>query len=177
MTGAPRERSGCLIALYALFAVGLFVLVLGALTAYVALRSPQGQKVVEAAKQGMSWILEAQRAPGTAELREAGCDTALVTNLSDATEVFKELMPEQAHRELEEGAMAQQLEHDMVICVVGRMMLAPPGCSELARIYAIAADAPSESFIVRVQRQGHDAAACQGLYDGEGEFIESIEDK
>jgi hypothetical protein len=176
MTDAPRERSGCLIALYALFAVGLFVLVIGALTAYVALRSPQGQKVVEAAKQGMSWILEAQRAPGTAELREAGCATALVTSLSDAAEIFSELMPEQAQRELEQGEGARQLEHDMVVCVVGRMTLAPPDCSGVARIYAAAPGSPSESFIVRVQRQGNDAATCQGLYDAEGELIESMED-
>jgi hypothetical protein len=177
MTDAPRKRSGCLIALYALFGVGLFVLVIGALAAYVALRSPQGQKVVEAMKQGMSWIMEAQRAPGTAELREAGCDTALVTSPSDAAEAFRELMPEQARKGLEERETAPQLEHDMVICVVGRMTLASPDCSALARIYAAATGSPSESFIVRVQRQGHDDAACQGLYDGEGEFIESIEDE
>jgi len=177
MTDAPKRRSGCMIALYSLFALGLFILVFGGLAGYVALKSPEGRKAVEAVKQSIGWIVEAQRAPGTAELREAGCETAFVTSLGAATEAFKDFMPEQARKELEDGEAARRLDQVMLICAVGRLTASPPECSELARIYATSIEFPPESYLVRVQRQGRNDAICQGLYDSEGRFLENIDDE
>jgi hypothetical protein len=166
-----------MITLYILFGLGLFVLVFGGLAGYVALKSPQGRKLVEAAKQSIGWIVEAQQAPGTAELREAGCDTALITSLGAATEAFREFIPEQARKKLEDAETAQQLERVMLICVVTRMTVSLPECSELAQIYAATIDSPPESYIVRVQRQGRNDVECQGIYDNEGRLVQSIEDE
>jgi hypothetical protein len=77
--GGPKERSGCLVALYVVLGLGVLLIVIAGIGSWLFLRSEEGQRVLEAARQGVEWAEDAAQAPGTAELRESGCETAMVT--------------------------------------------------------------------------------------------------
>ncbi len=98
----PPKRSGCMVAVYVLFGVGLFVLVGGGIATWLFLQTEQGQKIVEVVKQGTEWMTEASRAPGTAELRDAGCEMALVSEMSKAFDHFLKLQPDGEQKSVHE---------------------------------------------------------------------------
>lgn len=175
---APRKRSGCMVALYVLFGVGLFVVVAGGIATWLFLQSEQGQKVLQVAREGAEWAVTASQAPGTEELRGAGCDAAMVSDAGSAFDVFMTLIPEAGKRqeiraELE-GQTGQGNLDDLliVICTVPRFSAgAPPRCDDLARTYSSAVDTVPDSFYVLVMKQGQDAPSCQGIYSPAGELL------
>jgi hypothetical protein len=175
----PPKRSGCLVALYVLFGVGLFIVVAGGLALYVFLQSERGQQVVQVVKDGAEWLTVATQAPGTPELREAGCETAMVSSAISAFEVFSVFVPDEGKREeirsqLEQDAGGYDLEElELVICALPRFGGQAPPCDEIARTYASAVPAVPDSFYVLVVRQGADAPACQGIYSPDGTLLES----
>jgi hypothetical protein len=172
----PPKRSGCMVTVYVLFGVGLFVLVAGGIATWVFLQTEQGQKVVEVVKQGAEWMTEATQAPGTAELRDAGCEMALVSEMSKAFDLFMTLLPdeEQKREVLEQMEAAGNLqERLLVMCTLPRTGLADPDCGGLARTYAEAVPTAPDSFFLVVVQPGDDAPSCQGVYSTDGTLLET----
>jgi hypothetical protein len=173
----PRKRSGCLVALYVLFGIGLFIVVAGGIGIWVFLQTEQGQKVMQVAKSGAEWITVASTAPGTEELRGAGCETAMVGNAGSALDVFMILIPEEEKQaELREQLSMQAGEGNLddlllVICTLPRFTVSAPACEDLARTYSSAVEDEPDSFYVMVMQQGQDAPTCQGIYDPDGMLL------
>ena len=170
----PPKRSGCRLALYTIFGLGLFAIVAVGIALWLFLESEQGQRVVEAAKQGASWMTEASQAPGTAELREAGCSNALVSEMSKAIDTFMSFLPDETQKSelLEEMESAGGLETQwLVMCSLSPLGAAEPDCGELARTYADAVPSAPESFLLVVLRQGDDAPSCRGIYSADGTLV------
>ena len=172
----PPKRPGCRQALYAIFGLGLFVIVAVGIALWLFLESEQGERVVEAAKQGASWITEASQAPGTAELREAGCNNALISEMSKAIGVFRAFLPDETQKIefLEEMESADGLETQLlVMCSLPPLGVDEPDCGELARTYADAVPSAPERFLLVVLRQGDDAPTCRGIYSTDGTMLET----
>jgi hypothetical protein len=177
----PPQRSGCMVALYVLFGVGLLAFLVGGVSLYFFLQSEQGQQFVKVVRDGAEWITVASQAPGTEELRGEGCETAMVSSASAAFNVFSVFIPE----EDKQAELREQLERDaggydldellLVICALPRFSPQTPQCDQLARTYSSAvADVP-DSFYVLAMQQGQDAPSCQGIYAPDGTLLESPE--
>ena len=170
--GARDQRSGCLTVVYVV--LGLFALT--ALTFGVGtcmfVRSDTGQKVIRTAREGFSAVREASSAPGTKELRDAGCEIAMVMAFSRMIEVLKEIVPEGA----EQPSVEQFPGNGTVImCQLGPGAIDPPDCAEVARTYGSAVQDAAPRFGVIVQEAGNRKARCQGTYARDGQFIEPLE--
>jgi hypothetical protein len=176
--GEPQKRSGCIVALYVLFGIGLFVLVAGGLSTYFFLQSEQGQKILQVAKDGAEWVTVASQAPGTEELREAGCEAAMISDAGSAVDIFMTLIPEpgkQAEIREELEAQAGQTSLDellLVICTLPRFNVNSPRCEELARTYGDAVSTAPLSFYVLVVAQGRDEPSCQGMFAPDGRLLD-----
>lgn len=173
--GLPK-RSGCQLALYTIFGVGLLVVVAIGIAVWLFLESEEGQQVVEAAKQGASWITEASQAPGTAELREAGCNNALVSEMSQAIDVFVGFLHDETQKSelLEEMKSARGLDTQrLVMCSLSPIGGTEPDCGALARTYADAVPSAPEHFLLVVLREGDDAPTCRGIYSTDGTLVEA----
>ena len=177
MDGEPRKRSGCRIVLYALFGIGLFVVVAGSITAYFFFQSEQGKQLLQVARDGAQWLATASKAPGTAELRDAGCEAAMVSDAAAALDVFMTLVPEEQKRQeirqsVEQRAGSTHLDElTLVICTLPRFSTRHLACEDLARTYGQAVSTAPESFFVLVIQQGADAPACQGTYTRDGTAV------
>lgn len=174
---APRKRSGCMVALYVLFGVGLFVVVAGGIATWIFLQSEEGQKVLKVAREGTEWVVTASQAPGTEELRGAGCEAAMVSDAGSAFKVFSTLLPDpQKEEEIRTQLEAQTGQGSLddlliVICTVPRLSTSQPRCDDLARTYSSAVDQVPDSFYVLVMKQGQNAPSCQGIYSPAGELL------
>lgn len=176
-----KKRSGCLVALYVLFGIGLLGIVVGGIAIWAFLQTEEGQKVWKVARDGAEWVVAASQAPGTEQLREAGCEGAMVSDAGSALDIFMTLIPEAEKQEQVKEELAREAgegnldELLMVVCTLGRFTVSEPGCAELARTYASGVDAPPDSFFVIVMKQGQDAPSCQGIYDAEGTLLREPE--
>jgi len=177
MQTGKQERSGCLIAIYSLFAIGVFVLLAGGASVYFFLRSEQGRQILDAAEKGAAWMTTALAAPGTAELREAGCEIALVHTAGAALEVIAPLIPDpEQQQELRDElqSRAGNLDLDalpLVFCTAPRFALRPPSCPSLAVVYGSAVEISAEAFAVIVAQQGQRGVVCQGIYTPTGSLL------
>jgi hypothetical protein len=142
--------SGCLIAALIVGGIGL-LLVIGIIVIAVIV----GRKVVGLATEGMT-------APGAAEIRAAGCDVAMVTDLSKVTSVFG----------LDAGPNASNTPMIIVVCQVASGKAAP-SCKDIAATY-VKAVPPHTPFTVRVQTQGQAHEECQEMYDAKGAFVQTL---
>jgi hypothetical protein len=176
--GQPRKRSGCMVALYVLFGIGLFFVVAGGLATYFFLQSDQGQKILQVAKDGAEWITVASQAPGTEELREAGCEAAMVSDAGSALDIFMTLIPDpgkqdEIREELEAEAGQTSLDELLiVVCTLPRFSVNPPRCEELAQTYGNAVSTAPLSFYVLVVAQGQNEPPCQGMYSPDGRLVD-----
>ena len=126
--GGTTLGFGCF---FGFFGLGLFAIVAVGIALWLFLESEQGQRVVEAAKQGASWMTEASQAPGTAELREAGCNNALVSEMSKAIDTFMAFLPDETQKSelLEEMESAGGLETQwLVMCSLSPLGATKPDC-------------------------------------------------
>ncbi len=175
----PRsKRSGCMVALYILFGLGLLVVVGGGAAIYLFLQTEEGQRLAQGVKRGAEWVAVASQAPGTAELREAGCEAAMVSEAGEALDIIlTTVFPEQEKRDearaqLEsEAGQANLDELLLVICTLPRFTTEQPGCDELARTYTNAVDRTPDSFYVMVMQQGQNEPSCQGIYSPGGQLL------
>jgi hypothetical protein len=126
---------------------------------------PDVQRVVRGVGAGVELIDEAMKAPGTQELREAGCDIALVWT------------PEQMRRfrrALEDSSESDhRLRHRILTC---QTKGPPVDCETVAQVYGQAvADAPAE-YAVTSQREGDATLHCRGIYDREGHYVRTFDE-
>jgi hypothetical protein len=101
---------------------------------------------------------ESANAPGTRELRELGCDSAMVMDLNAWLRVFG----------ADGGTPGQEGAIDRyVICGAG-LFATPPSCDRVAQTYAGAVGGVAGSFQAMVQRQGRNKPLCAACYDASG---------
>lgn len=167
----PSRRSGCLLALYALFGLGALVIVGLVVAGYFFYRSPEGQRLVSAVRESAEWAAEASKAPGTDALRAAGCSEAMVSTRERLVEMLSSLMPDGG---AEEFAQAPGLAGDelVVACQLGFFARDAPACDVIARAYGEGVEAPpARYFVVVVQGS---TEHCSGTYSPGGELLDPL---
>ena len=160
--GRESNRSGLRVFLYVLLALGG----LGALTCggllFFAARNPAVQGFVET-------MAGSQSAPGTQQLRDAGCDVAQVIDLGSAMELFSKLDA------AELGEADALMDMTMVQCVLPRSDNSGLGCDEVARIYSAAVPDPPDRFLVQVILQFSSRVDCRVVYSADGTPIAPLD--
>lgn len=171
MRGAD-QRSGCLTVLYVVLGLVALMAVTFGVGTCIFMRSDRGQKVIRTVREGISVIREASTAPGTKELRAAGCEVAMVMAFSRITEVLKEIAPEVA-----EQATLEQMPGNgtLIMCQLKPSAVDPPDCARVARTYGGAVQDAAPRFGVILQESGAREPRCQGIYARDGQFIEPLE--
>ena len=111
----------------------------------------------EGAKEFMEATIAAQSAPGTEELRDLGCTTAMVMTFGDVSGIVGGL--------IEEADLGVAPETPLVIC---QAATGAPTCDEVASTY-LAAVSPGGPFSVQVEGSG---AECQMFFDAAGNPID-----
>ncbi|MBH24185.1 MAG: hypothetical protein CMH57_06975 [Myxococcales bacterium] len=108
---------------------------------------------------GVEMMQEAQSAPGTDELRGAGCDVAMVIT-PEILEKFIDVVKDMDTKGFDEDG---ELPKDtaMVICTLNET--AKVTCDDAARAY-IKAVKPDHNMMVTVNRQGQEESECQKQY-------------
>jgi hypothetical protein len=166
-----KERSGCLLALYVALACAAVVILVVGLGLFVFVRSERGQQLIGAVRDGATLLQQAMNAPGTEELRAAGCGQAMVFARSEAAKVLGQLSEEFS------AEILKSLSDDTVIMCTVLRDGTPPECSELAKVYSSAVPGATEHFGVTVQQQGRGKPLCQGSYSRDGSRVGDIERK
>jgi hypothetical protein len=129
---------------------------------FFAARNPAVQQFVET-------MAGSQSAPGTQQLRDAGCDVAQVIDLGSAMELFSQL-------DVSEPGEADALMHmTMVQCVLPRSDTSGLGCDEVAEIYGSAVSDPPDRFFVQVMTQFSSRPDCRVVYGADGEPIAPLD--
>lgn len=135
-----------------------------ALTALIAgyrfLKSDRGRVVVGVLGDGYQLIKKARSAPGTRELRQMGCNEAMVMDADDLRRMLEK------HVEDARADAGASPFGDYVYCKVS-LLTKPLACNDVARKYVAAAGARRKSFIVAVEKAGG-GAYCTEQYDGTG---------
>ena len=156
-------RGGLRVLLYVLLALGgLGVLTCGGLLFFAA-RNPAVRQFVET-------IAGSQSAPGTEQLRDAGCAIAQVFDLGSALELLSEL--DAAGR----GEADALTDMTMVQCVLSRSDSSGLDCDEVARIYSSAVPDPPDRFLVQVMVQLSSRVVCRVVYSSDGTPIAPLDE-
>lgn len=134
--------------------------------------SPAGQRLVTSAVDFMGTIEQAAAAPGMAELREIGCDQAIVMPIGRMFEQLGAMSDSLA--DLGEELPPDAVEMPWVQCRIGPLLSRSPTCEDVARTYAQAA-MPAAPFAVIVQESREER--CTRVYDARGEFLRELEDE
>jgi len=154
----PKKKSnGCLIALI-IFGVLFLIMASGVgYVAYKASQDPDLRQAFETAGDALELMQEAQNADGMEELRDEGCDQALLLDMDKILD-----LAEKASKD--ENFERPETELDqVVVCNTKKKM----DCEEVAETYVDAAD-PSDGFIVIVQRPGAGEPRCRERFDEKG---------
>jgi hypothetical protein len=168
---SPRgRRSGCLRALLALGAAFALLLLVGCVALLLYLQTPEGERKWAAFQRGVDWAVEAQKAPGTDALREAGCSVALVSTFAELRTALRELVP---LNELE-GIAGDDAQAPFVLCIGETLSMRGPICPALARAYGAAAPAAPASFLLAVYDDRSGERSCEGVYAPDGSLLRPI---
>jgi hypothetical protein len=156
------NRSGLRVFLYVLLALGgLGVLTCGGLLFFLA-RNPAVQEFVET-------IAGSQSAPGTQQLRDAGCALAQVFDFESALALLSEFDAAKV------GEADALLNMTMVQCVLAKTDSSGLGCDEVAKIYSSAVPEPPDRFLVQVMVQPSSQADCRVVYGADGTPIAPLD--
>jgi hypothetical protein len=156
------DRSGLRVFLYVLLALGgLGVLTCGGLLFFAA-RNPAIQEFVET-------MAGSQSAPGTQQLRDAGCAIAQVFDFGSALALLSEL---DAAKMGEADAL---MNMTMVQCVLSKSDSSGLGCDEVAKIYSSAVPDPPDRFFVQVMVQFSSQVDCRVVYSADGTPIAPLD--
>jgi hypothetical protein len=142
----PRKgMNGCLLAALIVGGLVIFIGVIGGIVVWKAAKT-----ITQVAEQGLN-------APGTPELRAAGCDAAVVMDMSKISSLF------------DAGAASAGTEGILISCSTtpGR---ATPSCDDLAKTYVKAVAAPATNILVEVQPRGA-APTCKKVYGPKGNYL------
>ena len=160
-TSKKSGWSGCLIA--ALVVLGLLLLA-GGVAAWSAWRwatQGSGKKVFGVVGEAMRASEEALKAPGTRELRAAGCRQAVVVDLSTLLKMGEDLG---ARTERKRGSAEL-----MVYCTVGED---GSGCDQVAAVYVKALGGrAAHDFVATVGREGRKETVCSRHYSETGALL------
>jgi hypothetical protein len=167
-TGEPEiperiepERSGLRVFLYVLLALGGLGVLTCAGLAFFLVGNP-------AVRELAGTIAGAQSAPGTQQLRDAGCNVAQVFDLGSAMAVLSEFSEEIAQ-------YPEALDMTLVQCVVSKANSGGLGCDEVAGIYSSAVPEPPDRFLVQVTFQFSSQSPCQVVYGADGTPIAPLD--
>ena len=155
-----KGMSGCLIAVMVLAALVVVGVILVAIGAWRVMSSPEGKKIARVIGEGSKMAEEARTAPGTKELRKAGCQEAMVFDPARMGDLIREI----ADAGPPKGDPSK--EPRMIVCQVGPLGT-PPTCDRLAATYVGAAQ-PTTPFHVTVQTQGGSKPKCAQAYTATG---------
>jgi hypothetical protein len=160
-----KGMSGCLLAF--LIAGGLFLLVAvgGGIWAYM-----QFSEFIGATKDMAKLMIEAQNAPGAAEIRKLGCNQAIVLDMAKLSEVAQRFEDEIARRE---GRSAKKLDLGeeatyFVQCQAG--FTDKISCQAVADAFVGAVE-PSGKFVVQVADAGGNQQQCNEAFDAKGRSL------
>lgn len=158
----PGKRSGARTALFVLLGVAAFgVATCGAVGLWLT-QSEQGKEILGAATTAVELGEKGQTAPGTDELRGAGCDVAMALRFGDMSQLMGAMLDEEEIASMYEAVPADTL---FVVCQPGAG--AALSCDAVAGVF-VDAVAPSAAFHVQVQGG---EGACDGFYSPRGEPI------
>lgn len=156
---APKKSGhGCLLALGITGAVLLLLAILVGVVVHRAAQSPEGRKVLGMVRDTARVVGESASAPGAKELRELGCDSAMIMDLSSWLKVFA------ADAGTPRSTGGLEL---FVICGAG-VFQTPPTCAQVAQTYVRAVGTARGPFQVMVQKQGRNKPMCAACYDPAG---------
>ncbi len=124
------------------------------------MKDPNFKKGINALGKGMKMAEKGMTAPGTDQLRKAGCTQAMALDLADAMEIV-EMFADAGEKGPPEDMGI------MVICQGNVFDKLPSDCGALAKIYADAAH-PTKGFALMVQKQGDQKPICQNTYEADG---------
>ncbi len=146
--GPPPKKgmSGCLLAALIVGGIGLVVAVIAGVFIFKAAKA-----ITQVAEDGLN-------AAGSAELRAAGCDAAVVMDLSKISAMF------------DAGGGPGGTPGVVVSCAVSPGKKAPT-CDDLAKTYVKAVGSVSSEFILQVQPQGAARPECKKVYSPKGVFL------
>jgi len=161
---APRKKTSGAVKLLLFGGLGCLVVVVGlagTCTWFLA-TNPEVRKVGALVGETMKLGLSGARAPGTEQLREAGCDQAFVMDMRALSEMMKEL-DDEGDIEMQGG----DLEQVVVVCHTSQEP-PPLECDKVATVYAGAVDNPPPTFGVSVQAGFRRRQVCQGIFRPNG---------
>jgi hypothetical protein len=156
------DRSGLRVLLYVLLALGGVGVLTCAGLLFVAARNP-------AVRQFAETIAGSHSAPGTQQLRDAGCAVAQVFDIGSALAQLSEFN----NREIDEVDALTGLT--LVQCVRPRKNSGGLDCDEVAQVYSSAVSDPPDRFLVQVMVQFSSQTNCQVVYDADGSPIAPLE--
>ena len=156
------DRSGLRVLLYVLLALGSLGVLTCAGLLFLAARNPAVQQFVET-------MAGSHSAPGTEQLRDAGCAVAQVIELGSVMA----LLPEFDEQEVREATALMDLT--MVQCVLSKSDSGELGCDEVAKIYSSAVPDPPDRFLVQVAVQFSSQGDCQVVYSADGTPIAPLD--
>lgn len=162
---APKKSGnrGCWIALGVVAGLALLALIAVGIGIYAIAQNKDVRKIASAVGEGMEIMKEAQRAPGTAELRKLGCDQAMVLDVQRLAKL--------ASRFADAGS---QLPPDMpgkfVLCAMASAGGAP-SCATVAKTYLGAVPTPAKRFAVSVEVKSKEQPECSEVYAPDGKHL------
>lgn len=167
-----RQRAPFLTFLYFLLGLGAVLLLVGGVGVYLFLRTPQGQKILTLAREGTAILAEAAMAPGTSELRDAGCETALAVPAGKLADLVRQLEPTAGGDALGQGFLsAGALDLGTTVVFCSQREPGTPDCSAAAKIYASAVAEAPERFAILMAPRPNALAGCSGIFAPDGTRI------
>ena len=169
---APKKSgSGCLIALGVIGGILLLFCLIGGVAMWRASQNPETKKIFTAMGKGVQMATKGINAPGTEELRKAGCRQAIVISpedLNDMVGIFVD-------GGLPASAAGDEFGGPMVMCQ-GNAFDSLPDCDTAAAVY-VKAVAPKTGFTVTVKTSGKTKDDCAQKYDASGASLGAIRKK
>lgn len=163
-----QNRKGCLIALAVVGGLMAILAILVSVAAYRFSRDPEVRKVFAVVKEGVSASISGMNAPGTEQLREAGCKQAMVFDTRKMVELVEELEPSTDDAP-DAASMAPT-----IICQVGSKSALD--CPTVVQVYVSAVPDAPEELIVQVQENSFmkQGQRCGGLYGRDGTLLQEF---
>ena len=171
MPPAPQQSSerGCLFVAFVGAGIVLVALLVAGVAAWRFTRTEKGKQVVGALGDAFKMATDGMKAPGTEELRKAGCKQAMVLDLRRAMNVGRAFAPKGAS---DAGAPPASA---VVTCIMG-FLDKPLECDLVAQVYVVAlGGSAAEPFFATVQKQGSRSAHCMGLYSKTGALLRAVQ--
>ena len=149
--------------------VGIVLVVLGLSMVLVCAGGVYWVSQNEAVMDGLQSIADSQTAPGTEELRAAGCDQAMVLEPAVFLRMAAGFSDE--FDELQQQSVAEEMPSTIVIC--NATSGSAPSCGDISRIYLEAVGAAEGPFMVQVASGGSDP--CQEVFGPDGSALGDLE--